>query len=692
MKRLFFIFLLSSILSLSFAFRESFGLRKSSPQKAHWTDSEVKGVWKLGESPDAGILSPGPQWGSRNSVPTSVAYHAAVAVEVFPGDWRVYIFGGYDGTNFLNTTFEYHVNGDSFSTKAPMPGGPRGRLAAAAVNGKIYVVGGTSDFYNALKRCEEYDPVADSWDTNKADMPTARQFLSAITWRDALIYAIGGDGGTGASTALSTVEMYDPVANTWTTADSLFTARRSHASGIINDDIFVAMGWTGEYLQSMEKGLVQDTNPSRIIWTEVENAPYGASRVAGTSYQGHFYITGGDSMGGGGDTTDLFTEKTYRYDPVTASWTMMPDKITAVSNSQAFVGIDPETLLLYPGGWSSTGVTNNNEGFPLAIHDAEADSIIAPLDSICIDSVISPKVIVENSGIVTESFDVSLLITYTNGGDIEYTDTLSIINLESDSSAVLIYPNWTVSVDTPYTVSLTTHLAIDGNPANDTITRDLTLKVRDVSPITILAPPDSIADSTYIPEVTVENFGCTPESFDVVFNIYFVDTTVGLAYSGTTQVISLSPSDSIITFPTWLVPAFPGTTYFFDVCTQLSMDARPGNDCISGSAVSALSSDIGENENRKISRNIRMWNAPNPARNSTMIHFTLPAKGKVSLKVYDLAGRPIRNLLEGDLKAEKYTVSWTGLDDTGKRVPSGVYFSRLEVGEERFIRKMILIQ
>jgi hypothetical protein len=87
-----------------------------------------------------------------------------------------------------------------------------------------------------------------------------------------------------------------------------------------------------------------------------------------------------------------------------------------------------------------------------------------------------------------------------------------------------------------------------------------------------------------------------------------------------------------------------------------------------------------------------MWNVPNPARNSTNIYFTLPTKGEVSLKVYDLAGRPIRSLLDETLKSDEYSVSWTGLNDSGRRVPSGVYFSHLEVGGERFVRKLVLIQ
>ena len=139
MKQILYIFLLGFIFTLPFAYRESYGLKNDS-STVHWTDSEPKNGWSLGESPDAGIFSPGPQWNTTlTDVPTLVAYHAAVAMELTPGDWRVYVFGGFDGTDFLATTYEYDPQGDTvggipWSTKASMPGGPRGRIARSLLH------------------------------------------------------------------------------------------------------------------------------------------------------------------------------------------------------------------------------------------------------------------------------------------------------------------------------------------------------------------------------------------------------------------------------------------------------------------------------------------------------------------------------------------------------------------------------
>jgi len=76
-------------------------------------------------------------------------------------------------------------------------------VIAAAVNGKIYAIGGLGGSY--LSTNEEYDPSTDSW-TTKASMPTARFYLAAAAV-NGKIYAIGGNGSSG---DLSTNEEYTP--------------------------------------------------------------------------------------------------------------------------------------------------------------------------------------------------------------------------------------------------------------------------------------------------------------------------------------------------------------------------------------------------------------------------------------------------------------------------------------------------
>jgi glucose/arabinose dehydrogenase len=71
---------------------------------------------------------------------------------------------------------------------------------------------------------------------------------------------------------------------------------------------------------------------------------------------------------------------------------------------------------------------------------------------------------------------------------------------------------------------------------------------------------------------------------------------------------------------------------------------------------------------------------PNPSSRSVDLAFTLSAPASVHLAIYDLGGRRIRRLLEGDAPAGDNGQNWDGLNDAGRAVPAGVYVARLEIG------------
>ena len=54
------------------------------------------------------------------------------------------------------------------------------------------------------------------------------------------------------------------------------------------------------------------------------------------------------------------------------------------------------------------------------------------------------------------------------------------------------------------------------------------------------------------------------------------------------------------------------------------------------------------------------------------------ARGHVSLRVYDVSGRLVRTLVDGEKGAGYHTAVWDGRDDAGTEVASGVYFCRME--------------
>ena len=85
-------------------------------------------------------------------------------------------------------------------------------------------------------------------------------------------------------------------------------------------------------------------------------------------------------------------------------------------------------------------------------------------------------------------------------------------------------------------------------------------------------------------------------------------------------------------------------------------------------------------------------NMPNPFNPLTNIVFDLPAKGEISLKIYDVRGRQVTSLEDAVLPAGRYEYIWDGKNGSGRPVGSGVYFYRIVAGENTATRKMTLIR
>ena len=85
-------------------------------------------------------------------------------------------------------------------------------------------------------------------------------------------------------------------------------------------------------------------------------------------------------------------------------------------------------------------------------------------------------------------------------------------------------------------------------------------------------------------------------------------------------------------------------------------------------------------------------NYPNPFNPSTSIEFSLPARERVSLKVFDVSGRLVRTLVDGPLSDGSHRYAWDGRNERGASVASGVYFYVLRSESIRQSRKAVLLR
>jgi len=85
-------------------------------------------------------------------------------------------------------------------------------------------------------------------------------------------------------------------------------------------------------------------------------------------------------------------------------------------------------------------------------------------------------------------------------------------------------------------------------------------------------------------------------------------------------------------------------------------------------------------------------NYPNPFNNTTTISFEIPYKESVSLKIYNILGEEVKQLINKELSAGMYTFEWNGTDNKSHKVTSGVYFYKLSSSSFTQEMKMVLVK
>ncbi len=83
---------------------------------------------------------------------------------------------------------------------------------------------------------------------------------------------------------------------------------------------------------------------------------------------------------------------------------------------------------------------------------------------------------------------------------------------------------------------------------------------------------------------------------------------------------------------------------------------------------------------------------PNPFNPKTIIQYELSQPGAVELTIYNISGQVVTTLVDESQAQGIYKRSWSGMDDHGRDMPSGIYFYSLKMNEKTQTRKMILMR
>jgi N-acetylneuraminic acid mutarotase len=255
---------------------------------------------------------------------------------------KMYVIGGWDDGKAGGVNYEYNPTTDKWTKKQPMPR-PAHHAALAAANGKIYVMGGfvvpkdtaipVGAAWEPIDNAWEYDPTADTW-KSLAPLPGKRgsALAAAVGGK---IYVIGGattaDGAKdpfftffGPSKVLATNDVYDPATNKWESRTPMSVARNHAFGAAVNGKIYVIGGRTGHafILSATNTDVVEEYNPVLNSWSAPkERMPTARSGGAWGTDGRRIFVAGGEVT-----TTELVGafRAIEAYDTVTNTWMTLP--------------------------------------------------------------------------------------------------------------------------------------------------------------------------------------------------------------------------------------------------------------------------------------------------------------------------------------------------------------------------------
>jgi N-acetylneuraminic acid mutarotase len=255
-------------------------------------------------------------------------------------DGKIYAIGGstlgifgpiigpyrYDIGSGTNTTEEYDLATDTWIYKTPMPT-PRVNFGIAVHEGKIYCMGGFS-YYNETAATEVYDHATDAWET-KAGVPTPTGFPTANVVEGKIYLISTKYSGNNLN------QVYDPATDSWTTKTSPPTQIGSAASAIFDNKI---------YFINID-GFVQIYDPLNDSWSIGERAP--SSIALGASYPFESAIAAVTTgMHAPKRIYFLSEDGNYVYNPANDSWTAG----TATPTARGYAGVAVINDIIYVVG------------------------------------------------------------------------------------------------------------------------------------------------------------------------------------------------------------------------------------------------------------------------------------------------------------------------------------------------------
>ena len=277
-------------------------------------------------------------WTSAGALPAPAAWYGLHdgAVLLTSGTDKVLVIGGADGTSTaVGTTAVYDAATTTWSAAAPMKVPRRLYTATALGDGQVLVAGGISGSRQfpapGLNAVEIYDPAENTWTTG-TPMKQARWGHSAVLVGTQVLVAGGFTVRSGQSElALTSAELYDPVAKTWTEVGPMTDPRGGHAAVLLKNGMVLVVGGALPIGTGADADLAycELYDPTTKTWsaTGSMSAARAGHQATALAAGAAVLVTGGRAPGVRADGTyDPFSRATAElYNAGTGTWSQVDD-------------------------------------------------------------------------------------------------------------------------------------------------------------------------------------------------------------------------------------------------------------------------------------------------------------------------------------------------------------------------------
>ena len=257
------------------------------------------------------LILKGGKWEKKADMPTPRSEACAVTA-----NGLIYVFGGRDTIKQvrLATVEVYNPTTDTWAKKADMPN-TREQFVAGEVGGKIYLLGGFSTVARGNRKIQKtltaidvYNPATDAWE-QKANAPAGRARMAGVA-ANGKIYVIGGTTNVGGGQ--TDLAIYDPATDKWEKGPDLIERRWSASAGAVNGKIYAIGGFRK---QVHWDEIVEEYDPATNQWTRKQDLPTPRHEVSpfAPTVGGKIYMIGGNIDNGVSPAVEA-------YDPATDTW------------------------------------------------------------------------------------------------------------------------------------------------------------------------------------------------------------------------------------------------------------------------------------------------------------------------------------------------------------------------------------